>query len=68
MCDAFFDAIDRDKNGFLDEKEVKNMSKWAFGRKPEQAESMWKDMLRKMDTNRDQKISKEEQTDPLQEQ
>eukprot|EP00980_Cylindrotheca_fusiformis_P012751 scaffold3118_cov64-Cylindrotheca_fusiformis.AAC.9 len=60
MCDAFFDAIDYNHDGFLEEKEVKNVSRWAFGKSPKQAEGTWRDMLRKMDLDHDSRISKEE--------
>ena len=39
---------------------VKNVSKWAFGSKEEEAEATWQDMLTKMDDNQDGRISKDE--------
>jgi hypothetical protein len=48
------------KDGVLEETEVKNVSRWAFGQSAEEAGETWLDMLRKMDTNSDSKISKDE--------
>ena len=42
------------------ESEVKNVSKWAFGESVQAANERWNDMLIKMDTDGDQRISKEE--------
>lgn len=47
-------------DGHLEEEEVKNVSRWAFGQSSEHADETWRDMLLKMDTNKDNKISKEE--------
>ncbi|KAL3943177.1 MAG: hypothetical protein SGBAC_002738 [Bacillariaceae sp.] len=60
MCDTFFEAIDYDHNGYLEELEVKNVSRWAFGKSAEEADATWKDMLDKMDSNHDEKISQSE--------
>mmetsp|Transcript_44361 Transcript_44361/g.106879 ORF Transcript_44361/g.106879 Transcript_44361/m.106879 type:complete len:286 (-) Transcript_44361:2028-2885(-) len=60
MCDTFFEAIDYDHNGYLEEEEVKNVSRWAFGKSAEEAEATWQDMLEKMDSNNDRRISQAE--------
>ena len=60
MCDLFFDAIDTNKDGYLEQQEVKNVSKWAFGESARACEARWQDMLLKMDTNHDERISKDE--------
>lgn len=60
LCDAFFDAMDANGDGFLVEDEVKNISKWAFGAKEDSAHETWLIMRDQMDTNKDGKISKEE--------
>lgn len=60
LCDAFFDAMDANGDGFLVEDEIKNISKWAFGAKEDSAHETWLIMRDQMDTNKDGKISKEE--------
>jgi len=60
MCDAFFESMDENSDGFLVETEVKNIAKWAFGAKDDAAKATWVDMIEKMDTNKDKKISREE--------
>lgn len=60
LCDAFFETMDANDDGFLVEDEVKNIGKWAFAAKEEEARSTWVTMRTEMDTNRDGKISKEE--------
>mmetsp|Transcript_12230 Transcript_12230/g.35467 ORF Transcript_12230/g.35467 Transcript_12230/m.35467 type:complete len:264 (-) Transcript_12230:173-964(-) len=60
MCDAFFESMDENSDGFLVETEVKNIAKWAFGAKDDAARATWIDMIEKMDTNKDMKISREE--------
>lgn len=60
LCDAFFEAMDANEDGFLVEDEVKNIGKWAFGAKEDEAQSTWLNMKEEMDSNHDGKISKEE--------
>jgi len=60
MCDTFFEAIDYNNNGYLEEEEVKNVSRWAFGKSAEEAKATWLDMLEKMDSNKDRRISQSE--------
>jgi Ca2+-binding EF-hand superfamily protein len=60
---AFFQAMDANEDGYLVEEEIKQISKWAFGAKEDRAQSTWLEMKEKMDTNGDNKISKEEYSD-----
>eukprot|EP00529_Nitzschia_sp_RCC80_P026725 CAMPEP_0113456996 /NCGR_PEP_ID=MMETSP0014_2-20120614/9176_1 /TAXON_ID=2857 /ORGANISM="Nitzschia sp." /LENGTH=283 /DNA_ID=CAMNT_0000348469 /DNA_START=212 /DNA_END=1063 /DNA_ORIENTATION=- /assembly_acc=CAM_ASM_000159 len=60
LCDAFFEAMDYNHDGFLVEDEVMNIGKWAFGAKEDDAHSTWINMKDEMDSNLDGKISKEE--------
>jgi len=60
LCDAFFDAMDANGDGFLVEDEIMNISKWAFGAKDNTAQDTWVIMRDQMDTNKDGKISREE--------
>eukprot|EP00934_Nitzschia_sp_Nitz4_P008931 Nitzschia sp. Nitz4//scaffold107_size73032//3530//4414//NITZ4_005750-RA/size73032-processed-gene-0.118-mRNA-1//-1//CDS//3329532563//8921//frame0 len=60
VCEAFFEAMDSNKNGYLEESEVISISKWAFGAKPDEAKATWIDMLHKMDTDHDSRVSKGE--------
>ncbi len=60
---AIFDKYDKDKSGFLDKAEVVQVINAALaqmegGRKASAAEV--EDLVRKSDTNQDQKISREE--------
>ena len=52
--------MDANGDGFLVEEEIKNIGKWAFGVKADQAEKTWITMKEQMDTNKDRKIDKEE--------
>jgi Ca2+-binding EF-hand superfamily protein len=60
LCDAFFEAMDANEDGYLVEEEVKNIGKWAFAAKEKDAHSTWLSMRNEMDTNLDGKISKDE--------
>ena len=60
LCNAFFDAMDLDGSGQIEESEAKTISKKGFGQDEAAAENYWKKMLQDMDTNKDNKISREE--------
>jgi len=59
ICDAFFEAIDLDNSGFLDESEATLIAKVGFGQDEAKAAEYWKDLMR-MDANDDNRISKAE--------
>ena len=63
MCDAFFDEMDMNGDGYLVEDEIKTISRWAFSAKEEEANERWLDMLHNMDYDNDNKISKQEYSD-----
>jgi hypothetical protein len=52
--------MDYNGDGYLVEDELLSISKWAFGATPKQAQQTWDKMKETMDTNRDNKISREE--------
>jgi len=58
-CGKIFDAIDFNKNGYLDKDEVKKIV-LCFGENHEQAELRWAKLLEHVDTNKDSKISRSE--------
>jgi len=62
LCNAFFDAMDLDGSGQIEENEAKTISKNGFGQDEAAATEFWKKMLKDMDTNHDSKISREEYT------
>mmetsp|Transcript_36796 Transcript_36796/g.54057 ORF Transcript_36796/g.54057 Transcript_36796/m.54057 type:complete len:209 (+) Transcript_36796:90-716(+) len=62
FCKAFFDAMDLNGNGFLEEDEIKKISAVAFGEDEAAATKRWSKMLKDMDKNEDKKISQEEYT------
>ena len=62
ICDAFFNAMDLDANGFIVESEAKKISA-AFGEDSMAAAKRWAAMLNDMDKNNDNKISREEYTE-----
>eukprot|EP00555_Chaetoceros_dichaeta_P003337 CAMPEP_0198248504 /NCGR_PEP_ID=MMETSP1447-20131203/255_1 /TAXON_ID=420782 /ORGANISM="Chaetoceros dichaeta, Strain CCMP1751" /LENGTH=211 /DNA_ID=CAMNT_0043932911 /DNA_START=62 /DNA_END=697 /DNA_ORIENTATION=+ len=62
LCTAFFDVMDIDGSGAIEENEAKTISKKGFGADEAAATANWKKMLTDMDTNEDGKISKEEYT------
>jgi Ca2+-binding EF-hand superfamily protein len=60
LCGAFFEAMDRNGDGFLVREELLSISKWAFGATPDQAAQTWEHMKDTMDTNHDSRISLDE--------
>ena len=58
---VFENALDEDKSGFIEEREANRVAKYCgYGGPAGDMTALWTAMLREMDTDGDQRISKEE--------
>ena len=58
---VFENALDEDKSGFIEEREANRVAKYCgYGGPDGDITALWTTMLREMDTDGDQRISKEE--------
>ena len=62
ICAAFFAAMDFDGSGSIEAAEAKTISTVAFDESTQAADKCWKQMLKDMDKDHDEKISKAEYT------
>lgn len=62
ICAAFFQAMDLDGSGFIEEAEVTTIATVGFGQDAAGAAERWATMLKDMDGNADKKISEAEYT------